>query len=67
MPLDPKGFIAELKAETRAELEALDTALPKLDWVEIKDRKSGAMRTRLIIQDERLCCDSKPWACVIEA
>ncbi|WP_433258860.1 Tn3 family transposase [Streptosporangium sp. CA-135522] len=43
-PLDPKDFIAELKAEMRAELAALDTALPKLDWVEIKDRKSGAIK-----------------------
>ncbi|GAA4224801.1 hypothetical protein GCM10023075_21180 [Streptosporangium album] len=43
-PLDPKDFIAELKAEMRAELEALNTALPKLDWVEIKDRKSGAIK-----------------------
>jgi TnpA family transposase len=43
-PLDPKQFIAELKAEMRAELEALDTALPTLDWVEISERKSGAIR-----------------------
>ncbi|MFI0450126.1 hypothetical protein [Actinomadura sp. 6N118] len=43
-PLDPAVFIAGLKAEMRAELEALDTALPTLDWVEIKDRKSGAIK-----------------------
>lgn len=43
-PLDPKDFIAELKAEMRAELEALDTALPTLDWLEIKERKSGAIK-----------------------
>lgn len=43
-PPDPKDFIAELKAEMRAELEGLDTAPPKLDWVEIKDRKSGAIK-----------------------
>ncbi|GGL01798.1 hypothetical protein Sme01_46460 [Sphaerisporangium melleum] len=43
-PLDPAVFIAELKAEMRAELEALDTALPTLDWVEIKDRRSGAIK-----------------------
>ncbi|NUP23698.1 MAG: hypothetical protein HOZ81_48110 [Streptomyces sp.] len=30
-PLDPKDFIAELKTEMRAELAALNTALPKLD------------------------------------
>ncbi|MFI7455665.1 hypothetical protein ACIBQX_49985 [Nonomuraea sp. NPDC049714] len=43
-PLDPADFIAELKAEMRAELEALDTALPKLDWVTISERKSGAIK-----------------------
>ncbi|MEU7748044.1 Tn3 family transposase [Nonomuraea sp. NPDC049158] len=43
-PLDPREFIAELKAEMRAELEALDTALPKLDWVAISERKSGAIK-----------------------
>ncbi|TDD21226.1 hypothetical protein [Nonomuraea diastatica] len=31
-PLDPRDFIAELETEMRAELEALDAALPKLDW-----------------------------------
>ncbi|MFV2175646.1 hypothetical protein ACFHW2_31645 [Actinomadura sp. LOL_016] len=36
-PLDPKEFIAELKAEMRAELEALDIVLPTLDWVETGD------------------------------
>ncbi|MCW2913836.1 MAG: Tn3 family transposase [Actinomycetia bacterium] len=52
-PLDPKDFIAELKAEMRAELEALNTALPKLDWVEIKDRKSGAIKlTKIEAADE---------------
>lgn len=43
-PLDPREFIAEMKAEMRAELEALDTALPKLDWVTISERKSGAIK-----------------------
>ncbi|WP_146178775.1 hypothetical protein [Nonomuraea fuscirosea] len=43
-PLDPRDFTAELKAEMRAELDALDTALPKLDWVAISERKSGAIK-----------------------
>ncbi len=43
-PLDPQEFIAELKAEMRAELEALNAALPRLDWVEISERKSGAIK-----------------------
>ncbi|MEU0568993.1 Tn3 family transposase [Nonomuraea sp. NPDC005983] len=43
-PLDPQDFIAELKAEMRAELEALNTALPRLDWVTISERKSGAIK-----------------------
>ncbi|MFB9681716.1 Tn3 family transposase [Streptosporangium vulgare] len=43
-PLAPRDFIAELKAEMRAELEALDAALPKLDWVEIAERKAGAIK-----------------------
>ncbi|MEV0666233.1 hypothetical protein ACIBI3_19875 [Actinomadura luteofluorescens] len=37
-------FIAELKVVMRAELEALDTALPTLDWVEISGRKSIAIK-----------------------
>ncbi|MBB5782019.1 hypothetical protein HD596_008775 [Nonomuraea jabiensis] len=52
-PLDPADFIAELKAEMRAELEALDTALPKLDWLAISERKSGAIKlTKLGPADE---------------
>lgn len=48
-PLDPKDFIAEMQAQ----LEALDTALPKLDWVEVKDRKSGAIKlTKIEAADE---------------
>ncbi|MEV4475327.1 Tn3 family transposase [Nonomuraea sp. NPDC049504] len=52
-PLDPADFTAELKAEMRADLEALDTALPKLDWLAISERKSGAIKlTKLGPADE---------------
>ncbi|MFI6510836.1 hypothetical protein ACIBCT_24800 [Streptosporangium sp. NPDC050855] len=43
-PLDPKAFIEELKAEMRAESKALNTALPKSDWVGISERKSEAIK-----------------------
>jgi len=44
-PLDPTAFIDQLQTELRAELAALDEALPGLDWVEIRDRgKQGAIK-----------------------
>ncbi|MGY4102921.1 hypothetical protein ACW2Q0_25680 [Nocardia sp. R16R-3T] len=43
-PLDGSEFIAAMQAEMRAELDVLHTALPKCDWLEIKDRKSGAIK-----------------------
>jgi hypothetical protein len=43
-PLDGSEFIAAMQAEMRAEFDALQTALPKCDWLEIKDRKSGAIK-----------------------
>ncbi|WP_236567479.1 Tn3 family transposase [Nocardia sp. CY41] len=43
-PLDATAFITAMQAEMRAELDALHTALPKCDWLEIKDRKSGAIK-----------------------
>lgn len=43
-PLDPAEFIDGLKAEMEAELAALDDALPRLGWLEIADRKAGAIK-----------------------
>jgi len=44
-PLDPTAFIAQMREEMRGELAALDTALPKLDWLEIADRgKNGSIK-----------------------
>ncbi|MET7300408.1 Tn3 family transposase [Embleya sp. NPDC005575] len=40
-PRDARVFTAELKAEMRAELSALDTALPTLPWVSIGARRNG--------------------------
>ncbi len=43
-PRDPKAFTHALRAEMEAELSALDTALPGLEWVDITERKAGAIR-----------------------
>jgi len=37
-PLDASAYITGLQAEMRAELAALDAALPKLAWLEVADR-----------------------------
>ena len=39
-PLDPAAFTAQLRDEMRTELAALNAALPKLDWLQITDRKA---------------------------
>ncbi len=43
-PLDPAAFIAELQGEMRRELTALNGQLPKLAWVDIAERSTGAIR-----------------------
>jgi TnpA family transposase len=43
-PLDPAEFIDGLRREMAAGLGALDEALPRLGWVDIADRRSGAIR-----------------------
>jgi Tn3 transposase DDE domain len=43
-PLDGSEFIAAMQAEMRAELDALHAALPKCDWLEIRERKAGAIK-----------------------
>jgi hypothetical protein len=43
-PLDPAEFIDGLRQEMEAELAALDDALPRLPWLDIADRRAGAIR-----------------------
>ncbi|MBF6140022.1 hypothetical protein [Nocardia farcinica] len=43
-PLDPTEFIDTMCEEMRTELEALHAALPKASWLEIKERKQGAIK-----------------------
>ncbi|WP_103382797.1 Tn3 family transposase [Pseudonocardia dioxanivorans] len=43
-PLDPTAFVAEVRDELGAELDALETALPGLGWLEVAERASGAIR-----------------------
>jgi TnpA family transposase len=43
-PLDPTVFIGELCAEMTGELAALDEAVGDLEWVEIAERKAGAIK-----------------------
>ena len=42
-PLDARKFTSELREEMDAELTALNGALPHLDWLEIKERRTGAI------------------------
>lgn len=43
-PLDPTEFIDELREEMRTELEALHASLPDCSWLEVKDRRQGAIK-----------------------
>ncbi|WP_245547387.1 Tn3 family transposase [Nocardia brevicatena] len=43
-PLDPTEFIADLQAEMRADLDALHEALPNCPWLDIRERRSGAIK-----------------------
>ncbi len=47
-PLDPQAFIDEVREEMRAELAALDDALPALPWLQIQERRSGAITLTLL-------------------
>jgi len=42
-PLDPTAFISQVRSEMYAELDALEQALPAVDWLQITDRRSGAI------------------------
>ncbi|MER5587343.1 Tn3 family transposase [Streptomyces asoensis] len=43
-PLDAAVFITSLRQEMEQALASIDEALPELDWVEVKERKVGAIR-----------------------
>ncbi|MFG1687644.1 hypothetical protein ACGFNP_46320 [Nonomuraea sp. NPDC049269] len=43
-PLDPTEFCDSLREEMTSALAKLNDALPSLDWVEISDRKAGAIK-----------------------
>ncbi|MEU8804793.1 Tn3 family transposase [Spirillospora sp. NPDC048819] len=43
-PPDPSVFINELRAEMTGELAALDEVVGELEWVEIAERKAGAIK-----------------------
>jgi hypothetical protein len=43
-PLDPAAFIRQLREEMRAELDALHGALPRLDWLQIAERREGNIK-----------------------
>ncbi|BAS11185.1 transposase for transposon Tn1546 [Arthrobacter sp. Hiyo4] len=43
-PLDPTAFIEDLRNEMSAALDDLNEAVPTLDWLEITDRASGAIK-----------------------
>jgi TnpA family transposase/integrase len=43
-PLDPEAFITGLREEMRAELDAVNEALPRLDWLQIAERREGNIK-----------------------
>lgn len=43
-PLDPTVFTRSLRQEMAEALAGLDEAVPELDWVEITERKAGAIK-----------------------
>ncbi|KKC04333.1 Tn3 family transposase [Mycobacterium nebraskense] len=43
-PLDPTAFIDELREEMRTEIDALHAALPDCPWLEIAERRQGAIK-----------------------
>jgi hypothetical protein len=42
-PLDASAFVASVREELRSELQALNDALPRLPWLKIEERRSGAI------------------------
>jgi len=43
-PVDPAVFVEELREQMRTELAALNEQLPQLGWVQITERRSGAIK-----------------------
>lgn len=43
-PLDPAVFVDELREQMTTELTLLNDRMPKLSWLDIAERKSGAIR-----------------------
>ncbi len=43
-PMDPQVFIDKLRVQMTTELKLLNDQLPKLGWLDIAERKSGAIR-----------------------
>ncbi len=43
-PLDPSEFVDELREQMRAELDGLHAALPACGWLEIGERRQGAIK-----------------------
>jgi len=43
-PVDPAVFVEELREQMRTELAALNAELPQLGWVQITERRSGAIK-----------------------
>ena len=42
-PLDAGAFVMQVRDELRGELKALNDALPRLQWLKIEERRSGAI------------------------
>lgn len=43
-PLDPTAFIDQVREEMATELDTLEAALPQLGWLEVSDRRAGAIK-----------------------
>ncbi len=43
-PLDPSEFIDELRKQMHTELDALHAALPECGWLQVADRRQGAIK-----------------------
>lgn len=43
-PLDPSEFIDELREQMYTELDALQATLPECSWLQIADRRQGAIK-----------------------
>ncbi len=43
-PLDPAEFVDGIRGQLRSELAALNDAIPKLGWLSIAERRSGAIK-----------------------